>query len=852
MEKSKKIFNRIHLTSLNSLILTILITIIQLYLISNRIILLNNLKNNLSQITSSLPILSNQHKLNNSIIINIFILTFSLIFTLVYACLGSIRLKIYSHDGFKLGQNFDSFETKNEFLKNVSINSSNNSACSISSEETNSISISKQKLTKFEDNSKKKFNCYSFSTPVFWSELPPLGSLFHLLASLCLLLAEIQLSSRRIQLGNKPIGDIFSTKLDFLFGEPINRLKIFKSSQDLTLVSSLDLTSTSPNQENNLNDVINSRDDFTVFQNPLSNVVSNSISLDYLNFLIALIYFILKTNQTFWSSSKKFTTILLFFTLLMSLLMSLSYTGFEIVFKSNNLKVIAKNFLFSYQKRENLIDDFGHDISSTLIYLISSLIIFINIFLLTKFGFRKFNMEKFKFEKNLSKYFRKNNREIESVTEIVEKNGEYNLDKSETISNCSPKSSSSFNTSLSSSSKLCKHSFSFSYKENILSSFLLLFYCVLRSLFIYELIIIFKYTYDYLILANILIEIIFIFTWILSLLCLTFIDEWNFKLNTTYKILFWNHVYNLSNLKQSFNSGISSINSQKIIGNSTNQNNERSQIIESVKHVTETNNTTTKTPGLLVRDDSVTNRSSYLSSSSITEVSSLMPSTFANNSKYNAKLIKTSALNPNGLVSSTIMNERNIVMINDDESSNDDSSIKLQPLRIDNEFYNSLNENSQMYSQIKRNNFKMENEEDDINDYVKKRSYSCRPSSNRNSTYSNGSLKKSLPTSNATVATIGEIMEENSNQFLNKNCSVSIIQKTLNIIDSASSPSATDSGRDSITESPVSNINNQITNKQYLRGYNDLNTSILSNNNKYNGLTVQQLKKTNQPIDTNC
>lgn len=775
----KLFLNRIQLTSLNNLFLNKIIFILQIYLIVNRIKLLNHLTSTYSHTSSSLPIWSNQQKLNNSIIINIFLITFSIIFTLVHAVIGSIKLGIYSHDGFKLGKNFDKDKSK---LINLNDYTSSSSTCSSSMSSDNTVSISKQKLTK-SSSQKPMLGCYFFKRPSFWAQLPPLGALFHVMSSFCILLAEVQLSSRRIQLGNKPVGDIFSSKSDFLFGEPINRLKMFKPTYDLNKIkSSNQLITDMRIQKNNLNDIINSKDDFTIFGygNQQTNfhssliflVSENTISLDYLNFVISLITFSSKICQTFWSSSKSFAFLLLSFTVLMIVVISNSYSAFEILLKSNNLKVIARNFLFFPYKNNNkndnggnLVQDYGHDLISALVYTISIIFLFINVFLFSKYGFRKFNFHKLKLQRNINKYIRKNYRENEFLSEIQEKNcTEISIEKSDTISNCSPKSQSdqsSFDTSITNPNSLCDFKFLKSYGENIFSSILLLFYCIIRSLFIYELIIVFKFTSDSLILTQVCLEIVLIMVWIILLICLTFKENWNFKLDSNYKILFWNHIYNANNLKQNV-----SINSEKIInlGNSHDYKinltdksmEERSKIVENGRNSDEL---ASKTPGLLVRDDSVLNRSSYLSSSSITEVSSLMPSTFISNQKmlppYNSKMVCSKSSVPSDLIPSTIMTDRNIVLINDDESSNDEASLKFHQYSIENEL---ANVDGQIYSQVKKNKIMDKNIEDDPINKIKR---SHKSSKNKNS------LKKNLPACKSMIATIGEIMEEDKNKYLN-------------------------------------------------------------------------------------
>ncbi|RNA28137.1 hypothetical protein BpHYR1_052124 [Brachionus plicatilis] len=857
---TKSFFNRIQITSLNNLFLNQIILILQIYLIINRIKLLNNLTSTYSHTSSSLPILSNQQKLNNSIIINIFLITFSIIFALVHALIGSIKLGVYSHDGFKLGKNFDKNKSK---LINLNDYTASTSTCSSSISSDNTVSISKQKLTK-SNSQRPVLGCYFFKRPSFWAQLPPLGVLFHILSSFCILLAEVQLSSRRIQLGNKPVGDIFSSKSDFLFGEPINRLKMFKSSYDLSQIKSpIKLTTAMTDQKNYLNDVINSKDDFTLFgygnqklnfHSSLIFIVSeNTIGLDCLNFVIALVTFSSKVCQTFWSSSKSFSFLLISFTSLMTIVLSNSYSAFEILLKSNNLKVIARNFLFFAHKNDkkqdtgiNLVQDYGHDLVSALVYTISSLFLFINVFLFTTYGYRKFNFHKIKLQKNINKYIRKNYHEKEFLTDVHDKNcAEISIEKSDTISNCSPKSqseqsNSSFNTSITNSNNFCDFKFIKSYKENILSSILLLFYCIIRSMFIYELIIVFKFTSDSLILAQICLEVSLIIVWIILLICLTFKENWNFKLDSNYKILFWNHIYSTSNLKQNI-----SLNSERITNLGSNQDykmnlsdkslEERSKIGEGVRNSAET---ISKAPGLLVRDDSMLNRSSYLSSSSITEVSSLMPSTFAANQKmsaqYNSKMVGSKASIPSDMISSTIMSDRNIVLINDDDSSTDETSLKFQQYSIENEL---TNDDCQIYSQVKRNKIVEKNMDDDSKDRIK---WSHKKNKN--------SLKKSLPACKSVIATIGEIMEEDKNKYLNpsKIFSASNLNKSLNIIDSASSSATIDSGRESITESPV-NLNNPTT-------ANEKSSKMTISNftsGIYKAQTVQ-LKAQNQMLDSNC
>lgn len=855
MTQYKTFLNRIQITSISNLFLNKLILILQVYLIINRIRLLKNLTSTYSHTSSTLPILSNQQKLNNSIIINIFLITFSIIFTLVHALIGSIKLGVYFHDGFILGKNFDKNKSKKINFNNYTASSS---TCSSSLSSDNTVSISKQKLTK-SNSQRPMLGCYFFKRPSFWKELPPLGALFHIFSSFCILLAEVQLSSRRIQLGNKPVGDIFSSKSDFLFGEPINRLKIFKSNYDLAQIKpSNRLTKDAIVQNNHLNDVINSKDDFTLFghgnqqlnfHTSLIFIVSeNTIGLDYLNFMIALINFSCKVCQTFWSSSKSFTFLLFSFTSLMIVVLSNSYSTFEILLKSNNLKVIAQNFLFFAYKNDNkrdnginLMQDYGHDLILALIFIISAIFLFINVFLFGKYGFGKFNFYKIKLQNNLNKYIQKNYADKEFLSDISSKNRtEISIEKSDSISNCSPKShseQSSFNTSITNSKYLCDFNFIKSYKENIFSSILLLCYCIIRSLFIYELIIVYKFTSDSLILVQVCLEILLIMVWIILLIFLTFKENWTFKFDSNYKILFWNHIYATSNLKQN-----ASLNSDKFTNydykiNVIDKNLVEKSKLDDIRQ--KSNEINSKTPGLLVRDDSMLNRSSYLSSSSITEVSSLMPSTFVTNQKlssqYNPKMIGSKTSMPSELVSSTIMSDKNIVLINDDASSNDEMSLKLQQYSVENEIAAADN---QIYSQVKRNKIMEKSINAESNDKIK---WSYKLSKNKNS------LKKNLPTCKSVIATIGEIMEEDKNKYLNQSKFLSTFNLKFifySIVNLASSSATIDSGHESINESPV---NNQIVLNEKIAKKSCSNHA----SGVYKAQTVQ-LKSQNQMFDTNC
>lgn len=298
------------LISLNCFTMTCIIFLLQVYLIYNCFKQLRDL------ITVNSNDASSASKLNQSVIINASLLTFSLLFTLVCFVFSLFRLGVYSHDNFKLGKHFTNRKVSNKTAPRDDDKSSRESLASSSSANTSipsNSAMSKQKLTKSVSlsNLSSSFECCCllFKKPSFWSELPPLGSCFHLLAALCLLVAQLQLNSKRIQISQKPIGDIFATKLDFVIGEPISRLEklnLIKSSEFKQKRNEASLNVTQTN-DNLLNEIIHSKDDFSIFDNQYFSLVStsNAIALDYLNYLIALVLFAVKISQTFWFTDRK-------------------------------------------------------------------------------------------------------------------------------------------------------------------------------------------------------------------------------------------------------------------------------------------------------------------------------------------------------------------------------------------------------------------------------------------------------------------------------------------------------------------------------------------------------------------
>ncbi len=181
------------LNTLNNLSCALFVFLLQLYIIYERFSLLQTL-NSLSLSDTflfSFNYVSNvpSNKFQNSIIINGFLVTFGLIFAFIAFLLGIFKLGIYSHDSFVLGKNFDKSKVNKELFSHdkiamISIVSTGSDAASDTSTENSKKKLTKRKASRLS-------RCSFFKKPIFWSELPPIGVAFHLLAAFFLLVSEV-------------------------------------------------------------------------------------------------------------------------------------------------------------------------------------------------------------------------------------------------------------------------------------------------------------------------------------------------------------------------------------------------------------------------------------------------------------------------------------------------------------------------------------------------------------------------------------------------------------------------------------------------------------------------------------
>jgi hypothetical protein len=375
--------------------------------------------------------------------------------------------------------------------------------------------------------------------------------------------------------------------------------------------------------------------------------------------------------------------------------------------------------------------------------------------------------------------------------------------------------------------------------EHIFSFGLFVIYCLLRSLFIYEIFIVFKYSNDILFVITIFFEAITICIWIFTLLMLTFKKDWSFKLRNEFKLLYWNWLYQNFGHKSRHSppSPPSTINLTHTDAKSTIKVD--SNLESKAKEALSENNKAC----LLVRDDSVLmNRSANLSSSSITEVSSLMPSS------GNKLLDGSFSSNHHKQQSGNILNATNLsetIMQLDDEESN------YKRLTLNNRSNRSskiIYENSNNMMAPGAAPFFFSEQE-----ILAPISYASRHSMRSNAV--------------SKVQTIGEIMEP---PLPPANRTVTISQ--INDSSASSFASTGDSGRDSI-ESPINNNNNtnNTTSKPFIIGMHGVSSSSNAlleqqnqmnqnafylnqsqNNYNSNGQTILKLTQSSHLLDTRC
>lgn len=122
----------------------------------------------------------------------------------------------------------------------------------------------------------------------------------------------------------------------------------------------------------------------------------DSISLDFLNYALASLFYLIKLTQPFWSSSHRFTALLMAKSLALSLLMLHSYAALEIVIKSAMLKRISRSML--------LVNFNWHVWLTCAVYAASLLAAHASLWTLVKWGFRQADRQEKRFQNTVHAY----------------------------------------------------------------------------------------------------------------------------------------------------------------------------------------------------------------------------------------------------------------------------------------------------------------------------------------------------------------------------------------------------------------------------------------------------------------
>ena len=759
--------------SLNSCIYSSLIFLLQVYLIIIQVKCL---------ILNDVLLLNEQ-----DYAIFLIFLIISMLITIINLFINSIRIGSYTHDCVKLGHDF------NLYLSN--------------------------KLSTLVLKGENESNRISrvFLTNKIWKNFLPIGQIFHLIAAFCLLYNDIISYKSLIQLQYLPIGDIFSTKLDFLFGDPINRIKFIRNDD---------------HADKNQTNLLKSIDDFGNLNEYNSNKL---ISWNFLNLVIALVVFVMKLSQTFWHTNRLVSVLILFYSTILSILCLISYASFEIMFKFDVL-IIQYKLNISLIFKNNLL---------AFINILTISLYFISCFIYIHFSFKKYENLVVKFEENLFKYFNLNVSTFEKSEtkqhEVKKKAtpGSSNTEIESTSTESSSYSSiseqiSDKGTKLTCKKETPKNNIKFSlclYKDQIFLSVLFLIYSLIRSLFIYQQLVVYKFCKDKIILTSIIIEFVAIMIWIAGLLLITIKTNWKFNLRKNYKIVNWNWFYDYE----------------------VRSKHEYKKFSNTIEHATNSN---VETNVLYVRDDSVLNKS--LDSSGSNSEVSYMPvilssanaSTTTNNMSSNTSNASESATSGNSF--STISNNTISNILDADKLKNlckkqqiltqhEIEALYSKPQRISNfeTMKENLNKNlaqsfdkcelmTDKYKTIVENKNEMEGqnysrciilrnenpseENNQENKFVNKRSLSQRLPKTISFDTHIGLMNQTSFRNNLSSKTVFDSKEsqENNSEKLKRGNSSSIINqpkpknsitKTVLFVDSSS---PTDSGRDSLNESPVS------------------------------------------------
>ena len=120
------------------------------------------------------------------------------------------------------------------------------------------------------------------------------------------------------------------------------------------------------------------------------------VNLDYLNYAIAVFVYTIKLADQFWSTSKRFSVFIFIQALVVSALMVVSICGLEIIIKAVLLKGIARDLL--------VVNTDWHAFQVVAVFLLSLIILHVNLWVLVRWGYEKYEAQKVKFQSTVQAY----------------------------------------------------------------------------------------------------------------------------------------------------------------------------------------------------------------------------------------------------------------------------------------------------------------------------------------------------------------------------------------------------------------------------------------------------------------
>ena len=322
---------------------------------------------------------------------NIFLLPLFL-----FTCL--FKLGLYANDRFKFGFDLDS----------------------------NEIKLNEISRTKKHDFRHRHNKSYIHSIFKYILSKMPISNLIHLTMSFCLILPNILMISKEIEYGLQPKANVYHTELDFLFSRPLKR---FSESISINLDPSYLLKNLKYSNQNLKHNLINNNNlKYQLIASSLNDINEinylPSISIELLNYFIALTFFSLHYSQAFWHLNKIYTFLFSVHLILFAILSVLSLSAFEILFKFqtvfyNGIKLSINTTNGSQSSNDDIlykIPFFTSPNLLTFLFLIGSLAFLFSSLPLYSFGIYQYKIKLMKLKHILLYHIKSNIQKINQLT----------------------------------------------------------------------------------------------------------------------------------------------------------------------------------------------------------------------------------------------------------------------------------------------------------------------------------------------------------------------------------------------------------------------------------------------------